>query len=72
LKNSLYRQSLDNVTVVMVGFQNFKRIVFGKSKNSEREEQLLAKGGDLNTIDYVRQPSAPSNPPTDHGSRQRH
>tara|TARA_B110000285_G_C14999749_1_gene550805 strand:+ start:495 stop:728 length:234 start_codon:yes stop_codon:yes gene_type:complete len=56
----------------MVGFQNFKRIVFGKSKNSEREEQLLAKGGDLNTIDYVRQPSAPSNPPNDHGSRQRH
>jgi|TARA_B110000305_G_scaffold183971_1_gene204391 hypothetical protein len=38
LKNSLYRQSLDNVTVVMIGFQNFKRQVFGKSKNSEREE----------------------------------
>ena len=39
LKNALYRQSLDNVTVVMIGFQNFKRKVFGKSKNSEREEQ---------------------------------
>jgi protein phosphatase PTC2/3 len=25
LKNSLYRQSLDNVTVVMIAFQNFKR-----------------------------------------------
>jgi hypothetical protein len=71
LKNSLYRQSLDNVTVVMIGFQNFKRIVFGKSKNSEREEQLLAKG-DLNTIDYVRQPTAPSNPTIDHNQRQRH
>lgn len=29
LKNSLYRQSLDNVTVVMVAFQNFKRVVCG-------------------------------------------
>jgi hypothetical protein len=39
LKNSLYRQSLDNVTVVMIAFQNFKQLVFGKSKNSEREEK---------------------------------
>lgn len=38
LKNSLYRQSLDNVTVVIVSFQNFKRKVFGRSKNSDREE----------------------------------
>jgi protein phosphatase 2C family protein 2/3 len=29
LKNSLYRQSLDNVTVVMVAFHNFKRVVCG-------------------------------------------
>jgi serine/threonine protein phosphatase PrpC len=42
LKNALYRQSLDNVTVVMIAFQNFKRQVFGKSKNSEREEQAAA------------------------------
>jgi hypothetical protein len=33
---SLYRQSLDNVTVVMIAFQSFKRTVFGKSKHSER------------------------------------
>jgi serine/threonine protein phosphatase PrpC len=39
LKNSLYRQSLDNVTVVMIAFVNFKRQVFGISKNSERDEQ---------------------------------
>lgn len=39
LKNSLYRQSLDNVTVVIIAFQNFKRIVFGQGKNSDREEQ---------------------------------
>jgi serine/threonine protein phosphatase PrpC len=39
LKNSLYRQSLDNVTVVIIAFQNFKRFVFGQGKNSDREEQ---------------------------------
>ena len=38
LKNSLYRQSLDNVTVVMIAFQNFKRKVFGQGKNSDRDE----------------------------------
>jgi len=38
LKNSLYRQSLDNVTVVMIAFQNFKRQVFGQGKNSDRDE----------------------------------
>ena len=59
---------MDNVTVVMIGFQNFKRLVFGKSKNSEREEQLLAKG-ELNTIDYVRQPSVGA---AGADSRQRH
>jgi len=52
----------------MIGFQNFKRLVFGKSKNSEREEQLLAKG-ELNTIDYVRQPSVGA---AGADSRQRH
>ena len=29
LKNSLVRRSLDNVTVLMISFANFKRIVFG-------------------------------------------
>lgn len=32
LKNSLYRQSLDNVTVVMVAFSNFKRVVCDAEK----------------------------------------
>jgi len=36
LKNSLYRQSLDNVTVVMIAFSNFKRAVFGRGKHSDR------------------------------------
>jgi hypothetical protein len=35
LKNSLYRQSLDNVTVVMVAFANFKRALCGPSKNED-------------------------------------
>lgn len=29
LKNSLLRRSLDNVTVVMISFSNFKHQVFG-------------------------------------------
>jgi len=29
LKNSLLRRSLDNVTVVIIGFNNFKHTVFG-------------------------------------------
>ena len=41
LKNSLYRQSLDNVTVVMIAFQNFKRTVFGKSKHSSSDRSPL-------------------------------
>ena len=41
LKNALYRQSLDNVTVVMIAFQNFKRTVFGKSKHSSSDRSPL-------------------------------
>ncbi len=36
LKNSLLRRTLDNVTVVMIAFNNFKRAVFGESKQSAR------------------------------------
>lgn len=35
LKNSLYRQSLDNVTVVMVAFSNFKRELLGHGREDE-------------------------------------
>lgn len=48
LKNSLYRQSLDNVTVVMVAFQNFKRKVFGLGKNSERDHTRHPSLSELN------------------------
>lgn len=34
LKNSLLRRTLDNVTVVLIAFSNFKRAAFGSSKNS--------------------------------------
>ncbi len=32
LKNSLLRRTLDNVTVVMIAFKNFKRAVFGEDR----------------------------------------
>ena len=38
LKNSLMRQSLDNVTVVMVAFQNFKRMVCGHNAQNSAEK----------------------------------
>lgn len=48
LKNSLLRRTLDNVTVVMIAFQNFKTAVFGSSNN----------GSFLNdTIDAMQVPS---------------
>ena len=43
IKNSLLRRSLDNVTVVMIAFSNFKHAVFGHAieghESVEREEQ---------------------------------
>lgn len=36
LKNSLLRRTLDNVTVVMIAFNNFKKAAFGESKESAR------------------------------------
>lgn len=44
LKNSLMRQSLDNVTVVMVAFQNFKRIVCGQSFSTNSADKREAQG----------------------------
>ena len=46
LKNSLLRRSLDNVTVVIIAFNNFKHSLFGhaqpqeavQAKNSETKE----------------------------------
>lgn len=38
LKNSLLRRSLDNVTVVIVAFSNFKHTVFGHQQSSTEKE----------------------------------
>lgn len=38
LKNSLLRRSLDNVTVVLIGFNNFKHAVFGRSSDNKRTD----------------------------------
>jgi hypothetical protein len=37
LKNSLLRRSLDNVTIVIIAFNNFKHAVFGKSQPNKLE-----------------------------------
>jgi hypothetical protein len=46
LKNSLLRRTLDNVTVVMISFKNFKRAVFGEDKtetsNKMQQERNLS------------------------------
>ena len=36
LKNSLLRRTLDNVTVVMISFKNFKKAVFGEDKTQDK------------------------------------
>ena len=49
LKNSLLRRSLDNVTVVVVGFSNLKHEVFG------HQQPLLAKSdGDSGTDNQLK------------------
>ena len=40
LKNSLLRRTLDNVTVVMIAFKNFKREVFGEDKTNNRGAEV--------------------------------
>lgn len=46
LKNSLLRRSLDNVTVVIVSFSNFKHTIFGHQPLNQIKlgsEELLEK-----------------------------
>ena len=45
LKNSLLRRSLDNVTVVMIAFNNFKYALFGHAPN--QYPQNVAKGENI-------------------------
>jgi hypothetical protein len=57
MKNSLLRRSLDNVTVVVIGFSNFKHTVFGhesskpsNSRNSENKTSLEPEIGSTSTV----------------------
>jgi hypothetical protein len=43
LKNSLLRRTLDNVTVVLIAFSNFKHAAFGKSDKSSRPTETETK-----------------------------
>jgi hypothetical protein len=43
LKNSLLRKSLDNVTVVVISFTNFKHTVFGQGTRQESVEPEATK-----------------------------
>lgn len=43
LKNSLLRRSLDNVTVVVIGFSNFKYSEFGSEAESQRHKASTSK-----------------------------
>jgi hypothetical protein len=47
LKNSLLRRSLDNVTVVIIGFNNFKHCVFGKGETNKKHDGRDASVEDL-------------------------
>ena len=44
LKNSLLRRTLDNVTVVMISFKNFKRAVFGEDKTNDKMSKANHEG----------------------------
>lgn len=39
LKNALFRKSLDNVTVVMIAFANYKKLLKAEMKNENKENQ---------------------------------
>eukprot|EP00347_Sterkiella_histriomuscorum_P007122 403350178 len=44
LKNSLLRRTLDNVTIVMIAFNNFKHTVFGQTKSKQELKRKQVKG----------------------------
>eukprot|EP00347_Sterkiella_histriomuscorum_P014758 403359647 len=44
LKNSLLRRTLDNVTILMIAFNNFKHTVFGQTKGKQQLKSKFVKG----------------------------
>ena len=52
MKNSLLRRTLDNVTVVMISFTNFKHAVFGtytseKQSNNNNKQQYISNKSEM-------------------------
>jgi hypothetical protein len=52
LKNSLLRRTLDNVTVVMIAFSNFKHAVFGESKASAAKDDVNTRESSVGERDF--------------------
>lgn len=45
MKNALLRRSLDNVTAVMIAFENFKELVFPKRQSKSSERKPVTRNG---------------------------
>ena len=60
LKNSLYRRSLDNVTVLMVAFSNFKRAAFPNGTDDGVRGEKENAINDIKTTKSVSHPDIPN------------
>ncbi|CDW84010.1 protein phosphatase 2c containing protein [Stylonychia lemnae] len=56
IKNALLRRTLDNVTVVVVAFENFQRIAFGSTFTDEKDIQSAGNITDYNIGSKKRNP----------------
>ena len=56
LKNSLMRRSLDNVTTLIIGFVNFKKLVFGDKKCEAPVKERLHRAPEVNKKENAEQP----------------
>lgn len=56
IKNALLRRTLDNVTVVVVSFENFQRIAFGSTFTNESEPLNAGNTTDVNIQKKQRNP----------------
>lgn len=51
LRESIHRRTLDNITVVMIGFKNFKQKLFPRDKSGKsNNENLVDKEIDLSSV----------------------
>lgn len=80
MKNSLLRRSLDNVTVVVIGFSNFKHTVFGhepsikpsNSRNSEQKGSLEPETGSTSTVNVRKTLERTKSANLPHGLHQKY